>query len=227
MTPHSFLAILLVGIGLLVDFSVAQQQKVLCADSQGVFLGLATDVDAYSTIQGVRGDKENANDGDNDPQNWVLTKEDNADSHTGKAPTGPQHSYAGKYLQVLPDSGRSYPGRGEHPQHAKDLDGNSPYVSFLMKVTREGEGIHTLFLRWTGGDTVGGGDSLYVVLYKKERNDKKNLVRGQQTVKPAVVPIDAGMSRFAGCCYDMVSYDYDCGFGFRFQFRWFRWCRVL
>ena len=205
MNPYSFLAILLLGISCLVDSSAAQKQKALCSDDQGVFLGLATDADAYSTTKGVKGNKENGNDSDNDPQDWVLTKENNADPHEGRDATGPQHSYDGHYLQVLPDSGRSYPGRGEHLQHAKELDGNSPYISFLMKVTREGEGIHTLFLRWTGGDTVGGGDSLYVVMYKKERNDKKVLVRGQQTVKPAVVPIDAGMSRFAGCCYDMVS----------------------
>jgi len=210
MNPYFFLAILLVGIGFLVDSSAAQKQKALCSDDQGVFLGLATDVDAYSTTQGVKGNKENGNDGDNDPQSWVLTKENNSNPHEGRDATGPQHSYEGHYLQVLPDSGRSYPGRGEHLQHAKELDGNSPYVTFLMKVTREGEGIHTLFLRWTGGDTVGGGDSLYVVMNKKERNDKRILVRGQQTVKPSVVPIDAGMSRFAGCCYDMVTHDCPC-----------------
>jgi hypothetical protein len=79
-------------------------------------------------------------------------------------------------------------------------------VSFWLNVAKGAEGIHTLFLRWTGGDTVGGGDSLYVVLYKKMRNNQFSLIHGQQTVKPTVIPIETGMGRFAGCCYDMVRF---------------------
>ena len=212
--PHRlpFLAIFLVGISFLLEASFAAkdkqtEQKPLCADSSGVFLGLVTDKEAYSTTAGALGDDENSD--DNRPQDWILTADPSPDPHSGGAPSGPQHSYDGRFLQVLPDSGRSYPPRGQHLQHASDLDKSgvqSPYVSFWLKVKKDGAGIHTLFVRWTGGDTVGGGDSLYVVLYKWEgRNKPKSLVYGQQTVKPAVVPIDAGMSRFAGCCYDMVS----------------------
>ena len=173
-------------------------------------------------------------------QKWELTADSSPDPHesSGK-PTGPQHSYDRRFLQVLPDVGRSYPGRGQHLQHASQLidngggggtsasgdgdgggsdgdsgGGSSPYVSFVLKVEKGGEGIHTLFLRWTGGDTVGGGDSLYVVLYKRTRKRKGqfdlDLVHGQQTVKPAVVPIDAGMSRYAGCCYDRVTHACPC-----------------
>ena len=179
--------------------------KPLCSDSTGVFVGLATDEESYTTHQGPVGDDDENSNNNNDPQNWILTAENRHNSN-GAGGRGPQNSYDSRFLQVLPDSGRTYPGRGEHLQRANDLDGHSPYISFRLKVTKEGQGIHTLFLRWTGGDTVGGGDSLYVVLYKSQKkNDaKKTLVNGQQTVKPAVVPINAGMSRYAGCCYDPV-----------------------
>jgi hypothetical protein len=36
-------------------------------------------------------------------------------------------------------------------------------LAFRLRVSTPG--VHTLFLRWTGGDTVGGGDSLYATLY--------------------------------------------------------------
>ena len=194
--------ILLVASGTPTAVSAAKpRQQALCADETDVFLGLATDEEAYSTVPGAKGDEDHGL----EPQDWLLTVEPTIDPHSGETPKGPQHSYDGRFLQVLPDSGRSYPPRGGHLEHAAELDrGNSksPYVSFRLRVAREG--IHTAFLRWTGGDTVGGGDSLYVVLYKRIKKNKYTLVRGQETVKPAMVPIDAGMSTFAGCCYDMV-----------------------
>jgi len=176
----------------------AATNKPLCADSSNNFVGMAIDKDAYITVAGSPDD-------DGTTQTWELTQEDTVDpmKDGNKKPTGPQHSYSGKFLQVLPDSGRSYPERGNHLDHAKDLDGDSPYVAFDLKVSRDRQGTHILFVRWTGGDTVGGGDSLYVVMYKKN-GKKRTLVYGQETVKPTVVPIDAGMANYEGCCYDMV-----------------------
>jgi len=211
--PPFFLAILLVGLVLVR----ATSSMPLCADSTGVFLGLATDEEAYFTTAGDYGSDDVPNDKDDDKdkdkdddvaQNWVLV--------TAASRDKPQHSYDGRYLQVLPDTGRNYPGRGQHLQHAADLEQMSPSVTFVLRVDPGGAGIHTLFLRWTGGDTRGGGDSLYVVLYKKEKKKRKNnhqplvLVHGQQTVKPTVVPIGAGMSQFTGCCYDMVTHTCPC-----------------
>ena len=188
-------AILLV----LGNVSAANTNKPLCADSSNNFVGMAIDKDAYITVAGSPDD-------DGTTQTWELTQEDTVDpmKDGNKKPSGPQHSYSGKFLQVLPDSGRSYPERGNHLDHAKDLDGDSPYVAFDLKVTRDRQGTHILFVRWTGGDTVGGGDSLYVVMYKKNGGKKRTLVYGQETVKPTVAPIDAGMANYEGCCYDMV-----------------------
>jgi len=212
----SFLTFIMVGLAFLVTvlITAAQQTaaKTLCSDSTGVFLGLATDEFAYETVAGGNKGGGPDDEAENEPQSWTMTS-DASDAHSGKPPTGPTNSYDGRFLQVLPDSGRSYPGRGGHLKHAAQLDDvdiKSPYVNFNLRVDREHAGIHTLFLRWTGGDTVGGGDSLYVVLYKKESKSKRTLVHGQQTVKPAVVPIDAGMSRYAGCCYDMVTHACPC-----------------
>ena len=200
------------------DSKSNSNSKELCVDDHGVFIGLATDEDAYTSISGSVGTEV-----DSIPQSWILTSTTDGD--------GPKNSYDGQFLQVLPDSGRTYPtsksaggsGGGGHGHGGHDaltdpnsLEGDSPYVSFQFKVTKDkkgnnaggGEGIHTLFIRWTGGDTVGGGDSFFVVLYKLPKNKKKSkeLIHGQQTVKPAVVPIDAGMSKYAGCCYDMVRF---------------------
>jgi len=193
--------------------TAATKARPLCADSSGIFLGLSTDEDAYKSHMGFL----DSTDSEDMRQSWTLTHEDHVNPHEGDAtPKGPQKSYDGRYLQVLEDSGRTYPPHGEHIEHARDLDKNevsafqAPYVTFLLTVTKEGRGVHTLFLRWTGGDTVGGGDSLYVVMYKKGKKGTKTLVTGQQTVKPAVVPIETGIGRYAGCCYDMVTHACPC-----------------
>jgi len=209
----SFLAIFLAGIFSFLALPEASaevtEQKTLCSDENGIFLGLATDEEAYSSIKGDPAKDEK----DGDAQSWILTADGSPDPHSGKKPTGPINSFDKRFLQVLPDTGRSYPTRGSHLQKAKDLDRakeRTPYVSFKLKVEKDAEGIHTLFVRWTGGDTVGGGDSLYVVLYKADKKNGYKLVHGQQTVKPTMVPIDAGMSRFAGCCYDMETHACPC-----------------
>mmetsp|Transcript_38557 Transcript_38557/g.43432 ORF Transcript_38557/g.43432 Transcript_38557/m.43432 type:complete len:436 (-) Transcript_38557:138-1445(-) len=203
------------------------KKKELCVNDHGVFIGLATDEDAYTSIPGSKGTEVDAI-----RQSWIVTS-------TAAGEEGPKNSYAEQFLQVLPDTGRTYPtskkaasdngggggGGGHSHSHGghhdltdvNELEGDSPYVAFQFKVTKDtkhtiSEGIHTLFIRWTGGDTVGGGDSFFAVLYKLPNNKKhsKVLIHGQQTVKPAVVPIDAGMSKFAGCCYDMVTHACPC-----------------
>ena len=60
-------------------------------------------------------------------------------------------------------------------------------------------GLHTLFLRWTGGDTRGGGDSLYAVIRKADTDE---IMPGVDTMKPAKIPIDQTPGQFTGCCYD-------------------------
>jgi len=214
-------AALLGGVMVLV---VDGKQQQLCVDERtGHYLGLATDAEAYVSIPGSEANTDGAG---MLAQSWTLVKEKSGGS-------GPQHSYDGQFLQVVPDSGRTYPTAkkeaedstktdddgqhghhgGHHLQNGQDLEGDAPYVQFDFVVSKQkgGEGIHTLFVRWTGGDTVGGGDSFYVTLYKVHGGRKQNeLILGQETVKPAVVPIDSGMSKFAGCCYDMITHACPC-----------------
>jgi len=203
------------------------KQQHLCADKSGIFLGLAIDENSYKSILGSElvedtsehehghnhtgwgghnhtgGGTHNHTHGNHTfarsgpPQQWVLTD---------KGSTGPKNSYGGRYLQVLPDIGRTYPsGHGKHLKSVNDLEGESPYLSFRLRVEKGGEGWHTLFARWTGGDDFGGGDSFYVVM-----KQKGNIIPGQRTVKPSVVPIDSGVITFAGCCYNELTHACPC-----------------
>ena len=90
---------------------------------------------------------------------------------------GIKGSFTGSYMQVLPDDRDSY----------NDIHGGNSFrmtgLEFRIRVYHPG--LHTLFLRWTGGDTVGGGDSLYVVVY--DRFDR--VMKGVNTFKPAKVGI--------------------------------------
>eukprot|EP00535_Pseudo-nitzschia_heimii_P005592 CAMPEP_0197191434 /NCGR_PEP_ID=MMETSP1423-20130617/23388_1 /TAXON_ID=476441 /ORGANISM="Pseudo-nitzschia heimii, Strain UNC1101" /LENGTH=104 /DNA_ID=CAMNT_0042644065 /DNA_START=46 /DNA_END=356 /DNA_ORIENTATION=+ len=92
----------LVGIFLLLvaassTLAAKPKAKPICADDSGVFLALATDEDSYSTVEGSKGDEEHGL----QPQNWVLTAEPTIDPMSGESPKGPQHSYDGRFLQVL------------------------------------------------------------------------------------------------------------------------------
>jgi len=181
---------------MLATFFTLASATQLCANNRGIFLGLAADEYAYTSVAGnVDPDEVNSV-----SQKWELTVEGEA---------GPQHSYTEHYLQVLPDTGRSYPKRGHHMKNPKELENVSPYVSFSLRVTKEGAGLHTLFVRWTGGDTIGGGDSLYVLM-DRIKGKTRSSVTGELTIKPAVIPVDSGMSHFAGCCYDMITHACPC-----------------
>lgn len=179
--------------------SKTPSSKLLCADPKiFVLVGLAADAEAYTSIQGktlpAKDDKPESN-----PQQWKLVDESN---------TGPSHSLTGKYLQVLPDEGRTYPGRHEVLKDLNQLENNSPYVSFHLKPLEDGW--HTLFLRWTGGDTVGGGDSMFVSLRLVKGRKNFATVAGRRTLKPKLVPIDSVLKNFAGCCYDMETHACPC-----------------
>mmetsp|Transcript_1070 Transcript_1070/g.3644 ORF Transcript_1070/g.3644 Transcript_1070/m.3644 type:complete len:375 (-) Transcript_1070:262-1386(-) len=106
------------------------------------------------------------------------------------------NSFAGVYLQVLPDDADSYNDVSTEGSFTQT------YVSFDIRVEEEAEkeGIHTLFLRWSGGDVVGGGDSLYAVMVDKEEG---SFVPGLATVRDATVAIEG--TQYSGCCYDAAA----------------------
>jgi len=187
---------------------VSAKSEPLCSDASGIYLGLAIDEDSYETFAG----KEYIAPAPTEktppwapksspPQQWKLTDEQND--------AGPQKSFGGKYLQVSPDTGRTYPDPTSHHHcHLKiitDIEEESPYISFQLRVPKGGQGIHTLFVRWTGGDDIGGGDSFYVVM-----KHKGEIVSGQRTIKPSVVPVDSDKMPFAGCCYQHSTHACPC-----------------
>jgi len=192
-----FQNLLLLWISLPTCFAAKQ---ILCADPHsGAFVGLAADVDTYDSIPGSKSAADQLD------QKWTLVEERSASNESNN--TGPIHSFTGKYLQVLPDVGRSYPGR-ERLSNVQTLLETSPYIQYEIYV--EKEGWHTLFLRWTGGDDIGGGDSLYVAMLQGDNAKVGRTVTGQRSLKPLMVPIDASATSFAGCCYNGRTHACDC-----------------
>jgi len=165
-------------------------------------VGLAIDEHAYDSVPGKVGDDDTG-----EPQQRKLVYEGTEETK------GIHGSLGGQFLQVLPDYGRSYPPRGRHLTDVQDLvdDPQVPYVQFTLRV--QGEGWHILFVRWTGGDQIGGGDSFYVTLHEKGTKKKalsKSLMTGQRTLKPALLPINNAMESFAGCCYNPETHASPC-----------------
>jgi len=183
----------ILGIAVLLHTSSGKSsQMILCRDPKSLaFVGLAIDENSYKSVKGTP-------DEDGTRQEWILTKE-------GSKETSPINSFGGSFLQCLPDNGRRYPRQGISLREEAQLH-VSPYVSFRLRVEKEGEGLHTLFLRWTGGDDFGGGDSLYVSLLDR----KGGVMYGEHTLKPAMVPIASGKTGFAGCCYEMTTHACPC-----------------
>jgi len=182
----------------------------LCADPKtNGFVGLVVDENVYDVQEGdplvpsaTNSFHHHAEINDTSPQKWVLIEEDNSpDSDVNF----PRNSFAKKYLQVRPDISRTYPEHHTVFTDPKQLEGVSPVVTFTIRA--EKSGMHLLFLRWTGGDNIGGGDSLYVAL--KDQTTKK-YVAGAETIKPALQAIDGPFSNFGGCCYNMVTHACDC-----------------
>lgn len=187
-------------------FLEVSASRTLCIDPQaGAFVALAVDEDAYESIAGAP-----LPDDATQQQKWIIvTEPPSVDPHNqngdDETPEGPKGSLAGQFLQVLPDTGRIYPSRNNPLSNVNQLSQESPYIIIRFRVDRENTGWHTLFLRWTGGDTVGGGDSLYAALFHKG-----GVIRGQRTLKTSVTPIDSSLSGFAGCCYDSGTHACPC-----------------
>lgn len=165
-------------------------RKTLCPDPEHSYIvGLVIDEDAYSTY---KGGPIPTSDNPDEIQEWALVQKERRND---KQPNG---AFGNKFLQVSPDIGRKYPDAGLILDNPKQLEGMSPYVAFNIRVDEEGW--HTLFLRWTAGDTVGTGDSLFVAL---KDTDKDKYVPGQFTIKPTMKPISD--LPYEGCCYDKVT----------------------
>jgi len=104
------------------------------------------------------------------------------------------NSFTGRYMQVLPSDGRLQINPNALWENA-DLLLQLPQLIFKLRVTHHG--LHTVYLRWAGGDMFGGGDSVYVAMY----DGKGKLAPGVSTLKPVSLPIQD--TYFAGCCYNM------------------------
>ena len=143
--------------------SSANALRSHCADSNGEFVGLVGD-HHYAVESAPNGDA------------WTSTQDD-----------GTFHSFTGTFLQVLPDDGDS------HAPDESDADPFAEMASVRFAITVESAGIHTLSVRWTGGDTVGGGDSLYAVMRQRvgAGDGRGAIVGGVLTYKPEQVGIVA------------------------------------
>ena len=159
----------------------ATEPSIHCADSRGRIIGLAADGKYRLTLP-----KDGPPAGDN-PEKWTPVTDGDA-----------KNSFTGTYLQVLPDDRDSY----------YDIHGPSSFtmtgIEFPLRITEPG--LHTLYVRWTGGDKVGGGDSLYAVLF----NSSRGAVSGVPTLKPKLEKIDEKEGKYAGCCYSMVTHACPC-----------------
>ena len=95
---HLFMAQLVVGLLMsLLGFAQSQQsqpQPVLCpAADSGAIIGLASDGHYH-----VRAPRDGADGGN--PERWTMVQE--------VIGQGPQHSFTGSFMQVLPDDRDSY-----------------------------------------------------------------------------------------------------------------------
>ena len=152
------------GAPLLVGGASKTKSKTLCPSAAhgGSFIGLVAD-EVYTVRAPL----------DGSPERWEVVK---ADAVTGDKLVA--NSFCGVYLQVLPDDGDDY----------NDVYGAQSFVwtalEFELRV--EAAAAYTLFARWSGGDTVGGGDSFYVVLADADGN----LVEGAPKPLKEAVPKD-------------------------------------
>lgn len=166
--------------------AVAQMdQPVLCPNSDGAIIGLASDGAHH-----VRPPTDGTAPAGGNPERWVLVTEGEGT---------PINSFTGQFMQVLPDDSDSYHsiyGAGSFTMTGLD------WAFDILEPTT-----YTLFLRWTGGDNIGAGDSLYAVV---RRHGTDDLMAGQDTFKPKRVAIDEVPGQFTGCCYNQVSHACPC-----------------
>jgi len=182
---------------LLVTHVASGTPSVLCENDEGVFLGLVSD-EVHRHRQRM-GDASITED-------WIMVEEIGSKYENGVEEEGIKNSFTGKYAQDLPDDGDSY----NAIYAGSDLD-SLPSLAFRFQAGRSG--IHTLALRWTGGDTGGGGDSLYVAMHEsadEESDDWQSfsLKPGMNTWKPAVAAIED--TDFEGACYSMTTHATPC-----------------
>jgi len=172
---------LLLALGL----SAGGAAAVLCpsANHGGAFIGMASDTSSYTVTP--------AQDGRDDV--WTLVDE-------AKPPPGGAvvHSFTGKYLQVLPDNGDNY----------NEVNSYESFVwtalEFNLRVPSADT--YTLFVRWSGGDTGGAGDSMYATM----ANADGSVVRGVPTWRDQTVGIGATPGQFSGCCYSKTTHACPC-----------------
>ena len=159
---------------------------VLCpSDAQGgAFVGLASDPGVFV----VNPPK------DGGPERWVLV--DAAGTSDEKRVA---NSFTGQYMQVLPDDGDDY--------NRVNSEASFVWTSLEVSVRVKVAGAFSLFVRWSGGDTVGGGDSFYVALADAKSGA---FVRGSPTWREAKVGIHEVPGQFAGCCYSMTTHACPC-----------------
>ena len=143
-------------------------QPILCPSEGG------------GTISGLGSDEKHVvrlpADAPGNPEKWRLT---NDSKITG--------SFTGKYLQVLPDD----------RDHYNDIFGQGSFTmtGLDFAFTVEKTGVHTLFLRWAGGDTGGGSDSLYAVV---RCDDTDAILPGLDTFKPKRIGIAVNPGQYLG-----------------------------
>lgn len=111
-----------------------------------------------------------------------------------------KNSFTGRYLQVLPDDRDTY-NELSHEKLSFKMTG----LEFAFKVDMPG--VHTASLRWTGGDSVGGGDSMYVTVWDATSG---KLMPGVSTFKPSTEDILDAPGKYAGCCYDPITHQCPC-----------------
>jgi hypothetical protein len=153
--------------------------------------------------------EQGAQQGSEGSRDWPKGVVDEEAQGRGVEPTPPLvvNSFTGKYMQVLPDDHYfRIPGvidiGDTYSAVLSERDFKMTGLQFLFQV--EAAGLHTLSLRWAGGDAEGGGDSLYVVVFE-EGTDKIQL--GLKTLKPKMVKIqDTFEADYAGCCLDPRSH---------------------
>jgi hypothetical protein len=128
-------------------------------------------------------------------ERWSLVNE------VSPAPGGAcKNSFTGKYLQVLPDDSDTY-NELSHESLSFKMTG----LEFAFKV--EAPGVHTASLRWTGGDSVGGGDSMYVTVWDATSG---KLMPGLTTFKPSTEDFLDAPGKYAGCCYNPITHACPC-----------------
>ena len=138
---------------LLAQLALAQvaEQPLHCA-ADGAIIGLAADK-AYRVRLPA--------DAPENPETWAVVDEAKT--------TGPVNSFTGSFVQVQPDDGSSY-----NEIYGVGSFGRIPGLDFAFEAAQSG--VHTLWLRWTGGDTIGGGDSLYAVMRDGATDASNSLV---------------------------------------------------